>query len=49
MMTVTAIFQCTCKHAAQDKLHGKGNRVFNAMTKRDGWRCTVCKREKMNN
>ena len=36
-----AIKQCKCKHAAQDELHGKGNRVHT--TDKEGQdRCTVC-------
>ena len=36
-----------CKHEAQDKLHGNGNRVHNpalskAGTSKTKWRCTVC-------
>lgn len=43
----TSIRHCTCEHAAQDKMHGRGMRVFNSMVKApDGqpWRCTVCGR-----
>jgi len=40
------ILLCSCKHEAQDKLHGKGQRVHNlarkALSGRGGWRCTVC-------
>lgn len=32
---------CKCKHAAQDALHGAGNRVHNPNTK-GGLVCTVC-------
>lgn len=38
------ILPCTCIHAEQDKLHGKGRRVHNE-TKTSA-RCTVCKNEK---
>ena len=38
------ISSCTCKHKEQDKLHGKGNRVFNQGTKE--YRCTVCGNKK---
>lgn len=31
---------CTCKHQAQDELHGKQNRVHNPTAK--GMKCTVC-------
>lgn len=30
----------TCAHAAQDQIHGPGNRVWNAT--KGGRRCTVC-------
>lgn len=37
---------CTCHHASQDSLHGKGNRVKNPRAKKTGqeqqYRCTVC-------
>jgi len=32
---------CTCQNAGQDKLHGKGNRVFNQTAGGD-YTCTVC-------
>jgi hypothetical protein len=32
---------CTCKHEAQDKLHGKQMRVMNSDLKK-GFTCTVC-------
>lgn len=40
--------KCTCgsKPHQQDAIHGKGNRVFNALAKKDKspqtYRCTVC-------
>ena len=34
------ITKCSCQHESQDKIHGKGNRVFNLGTK--GGKCTVC-------
>lgn len=42
------IRQCTCKNEAQDRVYGKGNRVFNrckskATGKFTAARCTVCK------
>lgn len=44
------IMQCVCKHASQDKLHGKGKRVFNPTILGSGkettYRCTVCLHEK---
>lgn len=35
---------CDCKNASQDRLHGKGQRVFNACgpVTNPQWRCTVC-------
>ena len=38
------IIGCTCSHDGQDKLHGKGQRVHN--TCKNGYRCTVCSKEK---
>lgn len=35
------IIKCNCKHEAQDKLHGAGNRVHNSG--KGIYRCTVCK------
>lgn len=43
------ILHCNCNHAGQDALHGKGNRVHNAMHKSDTrqkYRCTVCRTER---
>lgn len=44
------IMKCRCEHKGQDKLHGKGNRVFNLTSKKKGvdkkfFRCTVCLQE----
>ena len=42
------IKKCNCKHKAQDKLHGEGNRVHNETSGRSGtkgYRCTVCGKE----
>lgn len=36
-----SIKQCTCKHPAQDQLHGKGNRVHTRSVK-GVESCTVC-------
>ena len=40
------VIKCTCTHAEQDKIHGKGNRVHNYAAKANGgfggYRCTVC-------
>lgn len=33
---------CTCTHDGQDKIHGKNQRVFNALAHDKGYRCTVC-------
>jgi hypothetical protein len=41
--------KCTCYHPAQDKFHGKGWRVHNAMARTSSgqkYRCTVCKNER---
>ena len=38
---------CTCNHEGQDKIHGKGRRVFNLLAGKDKARCTVCGKEKM--
>lgn len=44
------IINCNCKHESQDKLHGKGRRVFNKTRKTAGttpiYRCSVCSKEK---
>lgn len=43
------ILKCTCFHPAQDKFHGVGKRVHNAMTRTASgqkYRCTVCKTER---
>jgi len=39
-MAETEIKPCTCEHKSQDKLYGKGRRVFNLGLK--GATCTVC-------
>jgi hypothetical protein len=36
------IMTCTCIHEGQDKIHGKNQRVFNALLNDKGYRCTVC-------
>lgn len=38
---MSEIKSCKCKHAAQDALHGAGQRVHNPNTK-GGFVCTVC-------
>lgn len=46
MKSGTAKVACTCKHEAQDVLHGQNIRVANATAKQDkdrvDVRCTVC-------
>lgn len=42
------IIKCVCVHEGQDKLHGKGMRVYNPGKDAGGgvkWRCTVCQKE----
>jgi len=40
------IFRCKCKNEGQDRLHGKGMRVFSPMKKVEKqaqqYRCSVC-------
>ncbi len=36
------ISKCVCIHESQDKLHGKGNRIFNLGKSADKGSCTVC-------
>ena len=44
-----AIIKCTCSHAGQDELYGKGMRLANSCKEKAGgqceWRCSVCKKE----
>ena len=53
MAVTTKILSCVCKHTgsglvqSQDDLYGTGNRVFNATSKPNLWRCTVCKKERI--
>jgi hypothetical protein len=43
----TMILRCTCQNTGQDKLHGGGNRVHNAIVANPSeYRCTVCRRER---
>lgn len=49
-MNKTKMVSCTCQHAAQDEMHGKGIRVatpVNTQQKKNLFvvRCTVCGRE----
>lgn len=43
---MTTIKQCTCEHTFQDKIYGKGNRVWNigkeAGSSSTVIKCTVC-------
>lgn len=41
------IYPCTCTHPDQDKMYGKGKRVWNALgfMGKSGIRCTVCGKE----
>ena len=45
-----AIRRCKCKHKAQDKMYGEGNRVHNAgrgnIQGKNTWVCTVCEDRK---
>ncbi len=36
------IAKCTCIHEGQDKIHGRGNRVFNLGKSAEKGKCTVC-------
>jgi len=41
--------ECTCKNVFQDKMYGRGIRVHNPITGKDGLpegRCTVCSTER---
>lgn len=42
------ILTCTCKNEQQDKIHGKGKRVYNEATQ-NKYRCTVCGNVKSKN
>jgi hypothetical protein len=37
--------KCNCVHKFQDEKYGNGIRVMNKMTKKEGFRCTVCGKE----
>jgi hypothetical protein len=41
------IYKCTCVNEYQDKLYGKGKRVFNpmGMNGKSGIRCATCGKE----
>ena len=36
------IMACDCQHESQDKLYGKGMRLWNQLGDSDSYRCTVC-------
>ena len=44
------VFACTCSHPSQDSIYGKNRRLWNPCvtkgSKRVGFRCTVCGRER---
>ena len=40
---MSKVMNCTCAHEAQDKIYGKGQRLFNEAGKDcNKYRCTVC-------
>ncbi len=41
-----AIKRCDCKNEYQDRRYGKKNRVHNERSNKQGYRCTVCGKEK---
>lgn len=43
----TQIRSCSCAHAQQDVMYGRGKRLFNRGLSKSGvyWRCTVCEAE----
>ena len=47
-MAESKILTCTCSHAGQDEMYGKGRRLFNPTGKNqtsDNYRCTICGKE----
>lgn len=46
-MADAKILKCTCVHAGQDEMYGKGFRLMNPCGKSQdsGYRCTVCGKE----
>ena len=44
---MSKVMNCSCQHESQDKLYGRGMRLFNECTVngREGYRCTVCGKE----
>jgi len=45
-MSKATILPCTCQHAYQDRVHGRGKRVHNYRDKYETWVCTVCRAQK---
>lgn len=45
---MTKIINCECTHEFQDKRYGPGKRVANVTGGKgnNGWRCTVCGKDK---
>ena len=45
----TKVLKCTCDHTYQDEKYGYQMRVHNQckLGSDVGWRCTVCKKEKL--
>lgn len=39
------VLLCNCEHTFQDETYGKGRRLHNPF--KNGFRCTVCGREKL--
>ena len=48
-MPPTAILLCSCVHTVQDIFYGRSQRLHNWATKREKYRCTVCKAERSIN
>jgi len=47
-MAESKILSCTCNHAGQDAMYGKGRRLFNPTGKNQTsgeYRCTICGKE----
>lgn len=42
MAEPSKIMTCSCQHASQDELYGKGLRLWNRLGESDSYRCTVC-------
>lgn len=46
----TKVMKCSCEHQGQDRMYGKGNRLFNVTIKgKQGpevYRCTICGKER---